>query len=48
MLEGLNEISNIMDFDFEEDDDEDEYWQDDDEMIADLFGEHMSKEIVKH
>lgn len=48
MLEGLNEISNIMDFDFEEDDDEDEYWQDDDEIIADLFGEHMSKEIVKH
>lgn len=44
MLEGMNGISNVMDFDFDEDDD---YWQDD-EMIADLFGEHMSREIVKH
>lgn len=38
MFEGMNNKSNAMDFDFDEDDD----------MIADLFGEHMSKEIVKH
>ena len=38
MFEGINNKSNDMDFDFDEDDD----------MIADLFGEHMSKEIVKH
>lgn len=44
ILEGINGISNVMDFDFDEDDD---YWQDD-EMIADLFGEHMSREMVKH
>ena len=44
MFEGMNNNFNAMAFDFDEDDD----YIDDEDMTVDLFGEHMSREIVKH